>query len=239
MHKEHAVYMEQYAYASGLRHSNAALKTAFSAAVLVLCLVLDSVPVSVFVILSMMAVTVGAGGVKLRDYISLLAIPLFFIVFGGAALIFTTGDAVQAAEVTLRAIGAVSAFYFLLLSTPVSDILAVLRKCHVPGIMIELMYLIYRFIFVLTDVWNSMNTAAQSRLGYVDYRTSLHTFGRIAGNLLVLSMRRADAFYDAMESRCYAGELCFLEETERCRPYEWAAAVTYLCVLVGIRRLVG
>lgn len=239
MHKEHAVYMEQYAYASGLRHSNAALKTVFSVAVLVLCLVLDSVPVSVFVILSMMAVTVGAGGVKLRDYISLLAIPLFFIVFGGAALVFTTGNAGQAAEVTLRATGAVSAFYFLLLSTPVSDILAVLRKCHVPGIMIELMYLIYRFIFVLTDVWNSMNTAVQSRLGYVDYRTSLHTFGKIAGNLFVLSMRRADAFYDAMESRCYAGELCFLEETEKCRLHEWVAVAGYLCVLVGIRRLVG
>lgn len=236
MHKEHTVYMEQYAYASKMRYISASLKTAFSVAVLLLCVILNRVPVSVFIIVSMMAATVGAGSVRLRDYTRLLGIPLFFIVFGGIALIFTTGDIRLAAEVTLRAVGAVSAFYFLILSTPVSEILSVLRKCHLPKLFIELMYLIYRFIFVLTDVWGNMNTAAQARLGYADYRTSLHTFGGIAGNLLVLSMRKADAFYDAMESRCYDGDLCFLEETKKCRLPECAGAVLYICALMVIRR---
>lgn len=239
MHKEHTVYMEQYAYASKIRHSNASLKTAFSIAVLLLCVVLDSIPVSVFVILSMMAVTVGIGKIRLADYISLMGIPLFFIVFGGIALIFTTHDAGRTAGVTLRAVGGISAFYFLVLSTPVSEILTVFRKCRLPKLFIELMYLIYRFIFVLTDVWNSMNTAAQARLGYVDYKTSLRTFGGIAGNLLILSMRKADAFYNAMESRCYTGELCFLEESEKCRLWECAGAVLYICALVIIRRVCG
>jgi cobalt/nickel transport system permease protein len=231
--------MEQYAYASGLRNSNAAFKTGFSMAVLLLCIILDRMPVSAFVILSMLALSVGAGKVSLADYIRLLFIPLFFILFGGIALIFTTGDLRQAAEVTMRALGAVSAFYFLILSTPVSEILTVLRKCHVPGILIELMYLVYRFIFVLTDVWRSMNTAAQSRLGYADYRTSLRTFGGIAGNLLVLSMKKADAYYDAMVSRGYEGDLCFLEEEKPCRMREWLGAVCYIGVLVLIRRICG
>lgn len=239
MHKEHTVYMEQYAYASNIRGSNASLKTAFSVAVLLLCVAFDSAFVSAFVILSMMAVTVGIGKVRLSDYIRLLGIPLFFIVFGGIALIFTTHDAGRAACVTLRALGGVSAFYFLILSTPVGEILGVLRKCRLPKLFIELMYLIYRFIFVLTDVWNSMNTSARARLGYVDYRTSLRTFGGIAGNLLVLAMRRADAFYNAMESRCYAGDLCFLEESKKCRLHECAGAVLYICAMVGIRRFCG
>ncbi|WWR17102.1 cobalt ECF transporter T component CbiQ [Lachnospiraceae bacterium JLR.KK008] len=239
MRRQHVAHLEQYAYASGLRRRSAALKMVFSLAVLTLCLVLDSLAVSVFVILSMMVITAGIGRVKLREYFSLLGIPLFFVIFGGIALLVTMGSPLRAAEVTLRAVGAVSAFYFLALSTPVGELLAVLRKCHLPGLMIELMYLIYRFIFVLTEVWNHMDTAAQSRLGYVDYRTSLHTFGKVAGNLFVLSMRRADAFYNAMESRCYEGELCFLEKTAKSSLGEWAAAAGYVCVLVLIGRISG
>lgn len=229
--------MEQYAYASRLCHTNAAFKTAFSVLLLVLCLVLNQEAVSVFIIVSMLASAICLMGIKPLSYLRLLGIPLFFILFGGAALIFTTKDIYLAVSVTLRALGGVSAFYFLLLSTPVSEIILVLKKCHVPKLLIELMYLIYRFIFVLLDVWNSMNVAAQSRLGYVDYKTSLHTFGKIAGNLLVVSMKRADAYYDAMESRCYTGELRFLENTYRVRIREWAAAGAYFCVLLAVWRI--
>ncbi len=238
MHREHHIYMEQYAQASGLRGTNAAFKTAFSMVVLLLCLILDSAAVSAFIILSMLAATVRIGRVRLWDYIRLLGIPLFFMVCSAAALIFTTHDIRQTAEVTLRALGAVSAFYFLILSTPMDELLAVLRKCRLPGLFIELMYLIYRFIFVLTDVWNHMNTAAKARLGYVDYRTSLRTFGGIAGNLLVLSMKRADSFYDAMESRCYGGDIRFLEESRKCRPVEWIVSGVYICVLAGIKWMI-
>lgn len=237
MHRKHTESIEQYAYASGLRYSSPYLKTVFSVAVLLACLILDKPAVSAFIILSMMAAAVSVGRVKLYDYIGLLAIPLFFLVFGGIALLFTTYDVRTTAEVTLRALGAVSAFYFLILSTPVGEIMTVLRRCHLPKLFLTLMYLIYRFIFILTDVWGAMNTAAQARLGYVDYRTSLHTFGGIAGNLLVLSMKRADAFYDAMEARCYDGELRFLETAKRSRAYEWIGAAFYLCVLVLIGRL--
>lgn len=237
MHRKHTESIERHAYASGLRHGSPYLKTVFSASTLLACLILDKPAVSAFIILTMAAALVGVGGVRLRDYIGLLAIPLFFLVFGAVALLVTTYDAGTAAEVTLRALGAVSAFYFLILSTPVGEIMTVLRSCRLPKPFLALMYLIYRFIFILTDVWDAMNTAAQARLGYADYRASLHTFGGIAGNLLVLSMKRADAFYDAMEARCYDGELCFLETEKRSSVYEWIGAVFYLCVLVLIDRL--
>jgi len=231
--------MEGYAYTSGLRHVNASLKTAFSLAVLLEGLLLDSPWVSVFIIVTMLCLTVCAGGVRPADYMRMLGIPAAFIVFGGIALLFTTGDPVKTAEVSLRALGAISAFYFLILSTPVSEILMTFRKCHCPRLIVELMYLIYRFIFVLTDVWNCMNTAARSRLGYVDYKTSLRTFGKIAGNLFVLSMKRADACYDAMESRCYTGDICFLEETKKCRIGERIFVLLYLCGLAAVRRFFG
>ena len=42
------------------------------------------------------------------------------------------------------ALSAVSCLYFLSLNTTMTDILEVLRKLHVPALLIELMLLIYR-----------------------------------------------------------------------------------------------
>lgn len=68
------------------------------------------------------------------------------------------------------------------------------------------MYLIYRFIFVLSDTHSQMKQAAVSRLGTCDFRTSCRTFGSTAGNLLVASLKKADTYYDSLLSRCYDGD---------------------------------
>ena len=235
----HIMFLERYAHVSLLRHVSAPLKAGFAVVVLVLCLLLDSIPVSVWVLVSMTAAVTGMGGVKLRDYIRLLGVPLFFIVWSGAALYWASDDGLQALRVSLRAMGAVSAFYFLILTTPVSEMMAVLRRCHVPGLLTTLMYLTYRYIFVLTDVWQNMHMAARSRLGYTDYRTSLRTFGGIGSNLLVLSMKRADDCYRAMESRCYDGDIRFQETERNCRFRDRIFAVCYIGVTLAVWRFCG
>lgn len=101
------------------------------------------------------------------------------------------------------------------------------------------MYLLYRYIFILLRVWQDMHMAARSRLGYVDYKTSLHTFGAVGGNLLAASMKRADQCYTAMESRCFAGEIRFLEEHKKCSLWQWAFGVVYLAGVAAVRRLWG
>ena len=88
----------------------------------------------------------------------------------------------------------------------------VLRRLHVPKVVIELAVLIYRYLFVLLSVYGNMNHAAASRLGYDGVRRSIRTTGQVYGNLLASSLRRAGAYLDAMESRCYDGEIRFLEE---------------------------
>ena len=39
--------------------------------------------------------------------------------------------------------------YFLSLNTPVTDLTMALERLHVPRLLVELMELIYRFIFVI------------------------------------------------------------------------------------------
>ncbi len=239
MHSHHGAYLDEYAYRSGLAKYSAGGKFFFTVTVLILCLTFHSPAVSLFIILSMAALLVGPGRLSPGIWLHMLFLPFLFIFFSGIALYFTAYDIRQVLSVSLQALGAVSSFFFLTLSTPVSEIVEVLSKCHVPKLFIELMYLIYRFIFVLTDVWNSMHTAAEARLGYVDFKTSCKTFGALAGNLFVLSMRKANIYYDAMEARCYTGNLRFLETKKPLRLPECLFFFGYVCCLFLIRRWCG
>ena len=114
-----------------------------------------------------------------------------------------------------KAYGGISAMFMMSLSTPSHEIFSVLRKMKVPALVIELMNMIYRFVFVMVDTFVRMNNSAESRLGYASWRTALQTFGNIAGNLLVVSLKKGSNYYDAMESRCYDGDLLFWETEKK------------------------
>lgn len=54
--------------------------------------------------------------------------------------------------------------YMLSLSTPVNQLVLVLQKLHLPSLLVELMNLIYRYIFILIDAADQMQTAAKAVL---------------------------------------------------------------------------
>lgn len=116
-------------------------------------------------------------------------------------------------QLIVTALAAVSCLYFLSFTTPVPDILEVLRRIHCPALMIELMLLIYRFIFVLMDTASSISTAQDCRLGNKDYRTSLKSFGMLGSMLMIRAVSRSNKLYDAMEARCYDGTIRVLSES--------------------------
>lgn len=225
--------IDYYAYASGLRRLPAQFKMAWALFFLLFCIIADNMAVSVYIIVLMAAVTVGAGGIGWHDYLNLLKIPLTFILLGCAAVlagvsfepagdyyvnlhwfyIYTAKEGIwDACNLVLKAFGAVSALYAMTLSTPAGEMIMVLQALHVPPLVTELMSMIYRYIFILMDVQCSMKHAAAARLGYVDFKTACCTFSGTAMNLLVLSLKKAGSYYDALEARCYNGRMCFLQE---------------------------
>lgn len=238
-HTRHSI--DYYTYISGMKNWNSSFKVVFALLSLIAVLVCDNIYVSVFSAVYMCFLICGAGKIPVMEYFRMVKIPLAFIFMSTVAiLIQISGDdsnaididglfrlsiliggiyfyasadsVILAVSVGLKAIGAVSCMYMLTLSTPVGSIISVLKKAHVPSLILELMHLIYRYIFIMLDVYNKQRDAAQSRLGYVDFKTSLRTFSATLSNLLVMSLKRADDCYDAMESRGYDGELMFLED---------------------------
>lgn len=243
MKHTHHHNLDFYAYVSGIRQWNSTFKVIFSMLAIIIVITVNSIWVSIGTIGFMAMFTIKIGKVHKSDYLRLLKIPLVFIVLSGAAIMLQFGNSVEgcvvlpngtrlnvmlfgtffyieksglytACAVGLKAFAAVSAMYMLTLSTPMGNILYIFRKMHIPSLMIELMHLIYRYIFILSDVSRLQRDAAASRLGYHNYRSSLRSFSSSLSNLLVLSLKRANACYDAMEARGYDGELFVLEEEQ-------------------------
>ena len=238
--------VDYYAYASHMRSWNATFKIIFSMLCLLLCLILNNIYVSIAVILIMGYMTVVIGGLELDHYISMLLIPIVFLLFGSAAIAvgFSWNSVGQynlnvfgwfyiycsqaslwkASGLIFKALGAVSALYMMTLTTPLSELIVVLRKAHIPKVIIELMNMIYRYIFIMLDTHSRMKNSAEARLGYVDFKTSCYSFGQVASNLLIVSLKRGTDYYNALESRCYNGDLQFLEEEKPIRKNQVAGA---------------
>ncbi|TYC87868.1 cobalt ECF transporter T component CbiQ [Acetobacterium wieringae] len=245
--------IDYYAYASKIRGWNPSFKVAFSVLTLLLCIVLNNPLVSLAVIVSMAYLTVVKGGLPLGAYLSVLMIPLTFIILGTVAIgidfssqpigqfnlylgfgyLYTSiAKLKEMVFLMMKVFGAISAMIMMTLSTPSSEIIGVLRKAHVPKLIIELMNLIYRYIFILLDVFNNMRNSADSRQGYCDFKTSCQTFGNVASNMLVLSLKKANTYYTAMEARGYEGDLVFLEDEKPFQISQVIYAVGFMLFLL-------
>lgn len=259
MKHNHNIYsIDSIAYNSKLNGWNPEFKIIFSLLSLFACVLSADIFVPVFVIISMAAISIILGKTDQRSYFKLMTVPLAFIICGAIAtavdisaeptgdyildlnafFIHTTNGAVfKAVQTALKALGAVSSLYMLTLSTPVHEITSAMRRIHIPKLIIELMELIYRFIFILAQVYHTLNTSAGSRLGYNGLKTSFRTFGTIAANLFIISLKKAGMYYDALESRCYTGELLFLREKKPLRSRHVAFAVIYFISVITIMYL--
>lgn len=245
--------IDYYAYISGMNHWNPAFKVLIGFLTLVLCVCSQSMIVSLFVLFTMSGLTICVGKMKIKTYFGFLKIPLAFLIIGALTIaiefskspisdanrklfgiyVMVSMDSVfRAACVSLKALGAVSALYMVSLSTGLAEIVVVLQKLHVPPLIIELMHLIYRYIFVMLDLFEDMSNAAASRLGYVDYKTSLKTFGQILGNLFVVSLKKANTCYDAMLARGYDGTLSFWQEEKPLDKKLVFAGTIYILILL-------
>lgn len=252
-HGEGVISIDGYAYASKLGGWNPGFKVVLALVLLVFGIAADSMPVSVLILLAMGWLVVGRGGLPAGTYLGLLTIPAAFILMSSLAIGFyfsgtpkgdyqlhlgffyvcATGESLRyAGRLIVKAMGAVSCMYMMSLTTTSSEIIGVLRTCRVPSLLIELMTLIYRYIFILMEVQVKMSTAAKSRLGYVDLKTSYYTFGSILSNLFIVSLKKANTYYDALESRCYDGSLCFLEEEKPLSRLQAASGTGFVIFLL-------
>ena len=156
------ILFDKLSYSSPVRQTSPALKSLFAVGSLVICVSFRQVSVCVLVLCCMAACTLQFANVTPRRYLRFLLGPLVFLALSSVAVLFFVSSSPQelfSFRLFSRYIGisrlsfsnwyslmavafsGVSCLYFLILTTPVTDLLAVLRRLHCPWLLLELMLL--------------------------------------------------------------------------------------------------
>ncbi|MFI5379450.1 MAG: cobalt ECF transporter T component CbiQ [Tepidisphaerales bacterium] len=86
-------------------------------------------------------------------------------------------------------------------TTPFSEMLRVLRKLHVPSLMVTTLALMHRYLFVLGDEAHRMKRARMSRTFSRKPAKRWRTLATVISQLFIRASERAERVYAAMRAR--------------------------------------
>ena len=116
-----------------------------------------------------------------------------------------TEGLISSLGILIRAVLSVAAVLALIAVTPFPQLTGALGRLHVPGTLIALLEMTYRYVGVLMDEAGHMSDAyhlrAPNRRGL-----EMRHMGPFVGSLLLRSFDRAERLYGAMRCRGYGGQ---------------------------------
>ncbi|NQX48187.1 cobalt ECF transporter T component CbiQ [Paenibacillus tritici] len=177
-----------------------------------------------------------------------LSIPALLVEFGhpaaGQAGVFqlpglplpvyiTAAGLQRAGELLARISACMSCFFFLMFTTPFSELLQVLRRLRMPQIVLELMLIMYRFLFLLTDAAHGLLLARRLRGGRRGYKAKLRETAAMAGALFGNTMHRYYGLSQGLLARGFTEEIILPPYSARPVPRRYAVqAYAGVAVLV-------
>ncbi len=222
--REHRMLIEQASYANRWRRVAPVAKGLVALSGLVAAFMATSANGALLVAGLLLAVTCLLARVPLGLYLRVAAPALLFLAIGslslavsldsdvqGAPKLILAPDAVgEIARVVARSLGALAAMLLLVLTTPLPDLIGLLRRLQVPALLLDLMVLCYRMLHVFSAVVQDTLTAQSARLGYATRRQALRSLASLIANLSVQVWQRAQALHIAAQARNNDGPLRFL-----------------------------
>lgn len=246
--------IDRYAYTSAWRNVHPTEKIVFALSMLILCVGASKIIVSLSVWLICTGMLVGWARIPVAVLGRFVALPLAFVLVAvlpilidvsaeprewlgavrGFGLYWSVSQAGlhSAATVLCRSMGAVACMYLFAFTTPMSDFFTQLRVWRVPGLLVELMTLIYQFLFVMLDTAGQMVQAQILRLGYRNVRSSIQCGSSLFFLLFARSFARSRSMADALDCRLYDGKMNVLpRKYKRSTKMEAVFALVFLAIL--------
>ncbi|WNY28354.1 Cobalt transport protein CbiQ [Methanimicrococcus stummii] len=225
--------LDDIALLSPLRYKNTTLKVVLVFVGLLAGLFSSSPVLPFFIAVCMILATLIFGKIPLKLYFKLFLSVLGFAVVSAFILAFfaygdggetlwsvnlfgwvisiTTGSANLAILVFARSMNGLACLYFLSMTTPMLELFSYFKRFSFLDVFMELVMLIYRYIFVFLALLLNIQSAQAMRFGYCNFKTSLHSTGLLVGSLFVQTLEQGDRLYLSMNSRCYDGKLPYYD----------------------------
>jgi len=100
----------------------------------------------------------------------------------------------------------------LVVSSGDIELLYGLRKIYFPKIIVSIIFLMYRYLFLIRDESRAGQLAISSRVFSKSYHNVNKRLAFLAGNLFIKSFDRAENVYKSMESRGFSGDFYILKD---------------------------
>jgi cobalt/nickel transport system permease protein len=127
-----------------------------------------------------------------------------------------------------RITGAVMVVTALSFSTPFTELMAAFAWLRIPREFIEIALFAWRYLFMLFDDARVIYSAQKNRLGYLNYRQGLRSFGALTGSLVVKAFDNSRNITTAMEQRGYDGAMPMLKH----KPFKAVQVSASIALLV-------
>jgi len=240
--------IDRLAHNNRLARASAAEKMLFSMGMLVLAVTLPPWPGAAVVLVVVLVAILGVARVPVRAYLGLIAGPALFMAVSMVPLLLTLnfsgpgllhigpapGGPQLAFGVTLRALAGVNCLFFLILTTPVPQILGVMHRCHVPPVVTEISLLVYRYTWVFVSTVQSIRRAQEARLGYSNLGRSYRSLAMLAGALFGQALQRGRALEHGLDARNWQGEFRVLDDAPAASASTLALIVTLEAAVLGV-----
>jgi cobalt/nickel transport system permease protein len=215
--------VDRLAYGNAWSQRHPVDKMVLAGGLLLLSVALPPVPGAALVLASALGAAVFGARIPAADLARLMAVPAAFILSGalvlaislrldgdGPILALAPDGVVPAVEVSVRAAAAMASLLLLVATTPIADILGLLRALRVPPPLVEVALLVYRFIMLVIGVADAIRAAQASRLGYSGLRRGIRSAGLLIAALLPRALNRGRQLEIGLAARAYDGALCVL-----------------------------
>lgn len=222
------ILIDKYAYTNNLRYIKPSIKAIIGLIFLILSMILTSKMLLGAIILLISFTIIVFAKIDLKNYLSLVKIPMYFLLIGivinlinigfdGDSMIYSfriwsvyIGISIESINTSLyiliRSISCLSCVYFIVLTTPFNDILILLKKMRLPNIAIELSMLVYRFIFIFLQEIDEIKKSQQLKFGYINLKTSYKSLGMIGSILFKRMIIRYEELSISLDVKLYDGE---------------------------------
>ena len=220
--------IDKYAYTNALRDFNPMAKFYFAIGFLGISLINKNTYIFLSIIALMSFVTTYFAKINVKYYISMLLIPVSFLLLSIVAVLFSIGSDKSsflyctkvfnlylgvtefsidnATLLFLRAMSSLTCAYFIALTIPINQLIIVFKTIKLPNVFIEMVILVYRFIFIFLEESKEIYVAQEMRFGYVNITNSYKSLSVLISILFIRVMSRYKDMTISLESKLYNGE---------------------------------
>lgn len=159
-----------------------------------------------------------------------------FVLFTAFHWVITVSDSniLMAIHLFVRVAACLSCLTFVTLTLPITELFQVFKKLRMPALVLELMLIMYRFLFLLMDTASRMYAAQLARGGHSSFRSKIKDMAMLIVRLFDKTMQRYRGVSNGLIARGFTNDILMPPYAAMPMParYRWEGYIGFLVLAV-------